>query len=197
MLYSTFKIFFSALFKIFHRYSITGRENIPESGPVLIVSNHVSNWDPLLIGAAVQRKVSFMAKEELFRIPVVNFFITAWGAFKVKRGRGDREAINRSLEVLAQGKVMGIFIEGRRNTKDPRKMLKPQHGAAMLAVKSGAPVVPAVLINSQKTLRSLRRVKIIFGNPLTFKDDPDMDKKDLYEKISLQIVDEIMKLKGA
>lgn len=186
---------FFLLFKVFQGFQIFHQEKIPSSGPVILASNHISNWDPMVVGSASLRQVRFIAKEELFKIPVVGSMLKAWGAFKVKRGRGDREAIGKSLEVLSNNEVLGIFIEGRRNTKNPEKMIKPQSGAAMLAVKSGAPVIPTLVINSNKLFRSFRRVKVIFGDPIVFKEEPGLDKKDLYLKISNQLVDEINKLR--
>jgi 1-acyl-sn-glycerol-3-phosphate acyltransferase len=197
VLYNLFKLLFIILFKVSNRFKVIGKGNIPPSGPALLVSNHISNWDPLILGSGTPRQIKYIAKEELFKIPVIGFFIKAWGAIKIKRGRGDREAISKSLEILNQGHLMGIFIEGKRNKENPDQMLKPQHGAAMLAVKSGVPVIPTALINTNKILRSFRRVKIVFGAPLFFKEEPGIDKKELYDKISNRIIQEILKLKGA
>jgi 1-acyl-sn-glycerol-3-phosphate acyltransferase len=197
MIYNLFKFLFFVLFKLSNRFKVIGKENIPKVGPALIVSNHVSNWDPLILGSGTPRQINYIAKEELFKIPVIGWLLILWGAVRIKRGRGDREAIGKSLEILDRGRLMGIFIEGRRNVKNPDQMLKPQHGAAMLAIKSGVPVIPTALINSHKILRSFCRVKIVFGTPLTFIEESDLDKKELYNRISDQLVQEIQKLKKA
>lgn len=195
MLYTIFKLLFRYLLKLFSGLKATGKENIPESGPALIVANHISNWDPMVLGGDLKRQVKFIAKEELVKIPLIGLLIKAWGVVPIKRGRGDREAISKSLEILGNQHLMGIFIEGKRNTVHPEQMLKPQHGAAMLALKTGVPVIPAVIINSNKIFRSFKRVRVIFGTPIQFTEEPGVDKKELYEQISNRLVQEIINLK--
>lgn len=196
MFYGFLKPFFYLLFKIFNRYQIMGKENIPDSGAVILVANHTSYWDPFVIGAAIDRKVYFIAKAQLFKIPIVGPVIRSWGAFPVQHGKnGDRTAIDHSMEILAEGKVLGIFIEGTRNIKNPDKMLNPRPGPAMLAVRSKAVVVPVAIINARKILWSFKRLSITFGKPLFFNDVPVIDKKELYLRIGNQITTEIMDLK--
>jgi 1-acyl-sn-glycerol-3-phosphate acyltransferase len=195
MLYWIFRFLFIGFFKITGRFQVIGHANIPTNGPAMLVSNHVSNFDPLVLGCAVKRKVHFIAKEELFLIPVLGFLMTAWGAIRVKRGgRGDREAIARSLEVLQQNQVFGIFIEGFRNKAHPDQMAKPQSGAAMLAVNSGAPVIPVALVNTD---RLFAKMQVIIGPPLVFERFADsIPKKELYQQISQTITTAIMNLKS-
>ncbi len=194
MFYQFCKFLFQLILKLLCRYQVIGKENFPRSGPVIVVSNHLSNWDPLMIGAAMPRQIFFVAKEELFRIPLVSGLIKAWGAIPIKRGRGDREALSKSLDLLKQDQAVGIFIEGKRNRGNPETMLKPQPGAAMLALKSGAPVVPVALINTNRILRSWRRVRVIIGEPIRFTDTTGLEsaeKKEHYKQIGMEITQTI------
>lgn len=198
MLYKIFKLLFTITIKILGRYQVIGLQNIPDSGPVLVVSNHISNWDPIMLGVAIPRQVGFLAKEELFNIPIVGFLLKAWGMIPIKRGRVGREALAKPLELLKNGKVVGIFIEGTRNLKNPNTMLKPQPGAAMLALKSEAPVVPVAVINTNQVLRSFKRLKVIIGKPMFFSSKDELDglkKKEQYSQISKEITLAIQDLK--
>ena len=118
---------------------VEGMDNIPASGPVIIASNHVSNWDPIVVGVALKRPVYFMAKVSLFKNPVMNFFMRRLNAFPVKTDFVDRQAIRRALQILGEDKVLGIFPEGARNKSGEAKA---RPGVVMLALKSGAPIIP-------------------------------------------------------
>lgn len=193
MLYIIFKTLFKILLLVTSRFKVIGHENIPVNGPVILAANHVSNWDPLLLGSAVKRQVHYIAKEELFKNPIIAFFLRSWGTFPVRRGRGDREAITKSLEVLKNEKMLGIFIEGGRN-KEHTDEMKPQPGSAMLALHSGAPVVPVALINTERLFKPMR---VVIGAPLTFTELPeDTPKKELYQQVSQTIVTAITLLKA-
>ncbi|UFJ42805.1 1-acyl-sn-glycerol-3-phosphate acyltransferase [Brevibacillus humidisoli] len=159
--YILFRTFFRWLFSVFYRWQVIGAEHIPKKGPVILCANHISNLDPPLLGSGIERQVHFMAKEELFRIPILSFLITQFGAFPVRRGAGDRAAIRATLEVLQQGKILGIFPEGSRSKTG---QLKPgQPGAAMFALRSEAQVVPVAIIGP---FRLFRPVKIVYGQPI-------------------------------
>lgn len=159
--YNTFRTLFRGFFRLFYRWEVIGSENIPASGPVILCSNHISNYDPLIVGCSSERRVHFMAKEELFRIPIVSFLIRQFGAFPVKRGAADRSAIRSTLQILEEGKVLGIFPEGTRSkTGDLKKGLP---GVAMFALKSQAAVVPVAIVGPY---RLFRPVKVVIGKPI-------------------------------
>src|SRR5699024_7827435 len=101
-------------FRFINRVEILGAENVPKQNGLLICSNHLSNLDPFLIGIACPRDIHYMAKESLFRIPLVKSLLPIVHAFPVRRGLGDRQAIRSGLKILESGKVMGLFPEGRR-----------------------------------------------------------------------------------
>lgn len=129
------------------RWRVEGIENVPASGPVIIAANHVSNWDPVAVGAALTRTVHFMAKEEMFENQVLAKFFTAIHAFPVKRGAPDRKAIRRALELLGEGQVVGMFPEGTRSKTG--ELRKPQPGVAMIALKARAQIVPVACIGTR------------------------------------------------
>src|SRR5690606_27525178 len=126
------------------RLEAKGLENIPESGPVILCANHISNFDPPVVGIPVNRKVHYMAKQELFNIPGFGWLIHKLGAFPVKRGGVSKESIRLSIQLLKDGNVLGIFPEGTR--KNAGGMGKK--GAAMLAIKAQATVIPVGIVGS-------------------------------------------------
>ncbi len=164
-----FYSFAAGLLRLFYlpvyRLQVRGRENIPETGPVLLCSNHVAIKDPILIGIAQKRQVFYMAKEELFRNGFVGRILRALGAFPVKRGTGGGEALEEGERLLKQNAVVGVFIEGHRSQTG--ELQRPKTGAALLAYRTQATVVP-VCITAQSGKAPLRFQKtlVTFGKPL-------------------------------
>jgi 1-acyl-sn-glycerol-3-phosphate acyltransferase len=130
----------SPLLHICFRSKIYGAENVPKRGAVIIVSNHASDFDPLIVANCVDRPVAFMAKEELFKIPVLKTVIKSYGAYSVKRGTGDRAAIRAAVESLDHGWATGVFLQGTR-TNDG-KITDPKLGATLIAAKTNVPLLP-------------------------------------------------------
>jgi 1-acyl-sn-glycerol-3-phosphate acyltransferase len=130
---------------------IYGMENVPLKGPVIAVSNHASYFDPPFLSVSLRRPVAFMAKEELFQVPVLADLIRLYGAYPVKRGSGDRGAIRAALNALTEGWIVGVFLEGTR-TADAR-INNPKLGAAMIAAKAQAPILPVSLWGTEKILK--------------------------------------------
>lgn len=133
------------------RWRVKGQELFPKEGPAIVVANHRSLWDPVAVGVAVPRQVRFMAKEELFQIPGLGVLLRALGAFPVKRCRSDRAALQASLEVLRQGQVVGMFPEGTRVRAG--ELGRFYGGAALLSLKTGAPLVPVALKGTNNIFR--------------------------------------------
>lgn len=124
-----------------------GLEHLPRTGGVIVAGNHVSYWDPVLIGCGLDRPVYFMAKSEFFDNPVTAALFRGLHAFPVRRGMADRHAIRRAMELLNAGEVVGIFPEGTRNQSG--ETMKAQLGVAMIAVKTGCPVLPAASVGGR------------------------------------------------
>jgi 1-acyl-sn-glycerol-3-phosphate acyltransferase len=157
--------FFRGMFRYFYRIfffpKVIGLHHIPSDGSVILCCNHINNLDPPLLGSPVERQVFFMAKEELFRIPVLSFLLTRFGAFPVKRGSTDRSALKRTLGILKEGHILGIFPEGHRSKTG--NLGKPYPGTALFALKSTATVIPVAIVGPWKWFRS---IKIVYGEPI-------------------------------
>lgn len=145
------------------RPHVQGLDNFPPEGKTIIYSNHTSLWDPVIVGAILPRQIFFMAKSELFKVPIISWIIRNLGAFPVKRGTPDLSAVKTSLQVLKNNKVFGIFPEGTRSKTGEIKSFS--HGIASIAHKSKAKIVPICIQNKP---RFFRPVSIKIGKPLNF-----------------------------
>lgn len=149
------------VFGTIYRIKVEGLENVPPEGGVIICGNHFNARDPLIVGITMKRPVSFMAKQELFKNPILAWVIRGMGVFPVKRGQPDRAALKRSIDVLQEGTCFGIFPEGTRSKTG--RLRKAEPGAAYLALKSGAPVVPVGITSTYKLFQP---VIVRYGKPL-------------------------------
>lgn len=140
------------LFRLVFRGRTTGNARVPMHGPLVVVANHGSHLDPPLLGHALGRPVAFMAKAELFRIPLLGRLIRACGAYPVNRGASDREAIRTATAKLQEGWAIGVFLDGTRQPDG--RVNTPMPGAALLAARSGAPLLPVAIVNSHRALGS-------------------------------------------
>jgi len=168
---------------------IEGLEHLPRSGPFIVVANHCSNLDPLMMGWAtghqIGRVVHFMAKIEMRGWPIIGWLATQSGVYFVRRGEGDRAAQRFSLAALAAGAPIAIFPEGTRSRNGHLKAGKA--GAALIAMRSGAPIVPAGVSGTHRIFpgRSrwprASRALVRFGEPFTLPHQPDgrLDRQDL------------------
>lgn len=185
MLYSICRAILVGLLRLCYGFQVFGAENVPQTGPVIVVCNHANLIDPIVVGCSLhQRQVCFMAKEELFRIPLFSGLIRRLGAFPVKRGTGDRGAFRAARAVLSAGKVVGMFPEGKRYKDGKIHPLKP--GAALLAVESGAVILPMVITGTHQ-LKPFRfpRIKAYVGPAIQL--EAAAEKKEMVRKGTDQI----------
>ncbi|RHM56780.1 1-acyl-sn-glycerol-3-phosphate acyltransferase [Mitsuokella sp. AF33-22] len=195
ILYDILRAVFWFIFRIFFRADISGRENLPQEGPVILAANHLSNWDPPLLACFLSRPVSYMAKVELFEHPVFGAAIRNCHAFPVRRGAADRGAIKAAVGVLKQGHVLGLFPEGTRS-RDGR-MHKAEAGVGLLAAMSGAPVVPACIVGTNHVFAHgswLPKFHVRYGEPMHFTGD--RRNKEELEAFSQEIMQHIAALRA-
>ncbi|MCP9772533.1 1-acyl-sn-glycerol-3-phosphate acyltransferase [Synechococcus sp. Tobar12-5m-g] len=138
------------LYRLLFRGRTASNGQVPMEGALVVVANHGSHLDPPLVGHALGRPVAFMAKAELFRVPLLGPIIRACGAYPVSRGASDREAIRVAMARLAEGWATGVFLDGTRQGNG--RVNDPQHGAAFLAAKAGIPLLPVAIVNSHRAL---------------------------------------------
>lgn len=141
----------SPMLGLYFRGRVYGADQVPKSGGLVVVANHASDFDPPLLSAALRRPVSYMAKEELFEVPVLSQAIRLYGAYPVKRGSADRSAIRAALKQIDQGWAVGIFLQGTR-TPDSR-ISDPKIGAALIAAKAQVPLLPVSLWGTHRIFK--------------------------------------------
>ena len=137
------------------KFHLQGRDNVPPSGPLLIVSNHVGAIDPVIIGGWTPRTVWFMAKAELFKGSFA-WLMRAYHAFPVIRHSADRTALRRAFDLLKQGSAVVLFPEGHRS--EDARLLRAEPGAGFIARRSGAPLLPIAIVGSQNVLGRHQRI---------------------------------------
>lgn len=154
------------LFKLVNRLRVAGLEYIPAEGAAVIIANHISMWDPVILYCLIRRKAYYMAKSELFAIPLLGPFLRRICVFPVKRDRIDRTALRKASQVLEEGHVLTIFPEGHRSKTGEMQPFK--QGAALFAHRSEAAVIPVLFENTQKAFpKSIgQKISVTVGPPL-------------------------------
>ncbi len=170
MLYIIAKIKFLIIFKLFFRLKVTGQQNIPQDGPFIIVANHSSLLDPVILGVSVRPKIIFVASAYLFKIRWLGYLLRKANSIPVQR-ENDIKAIKQALKILQKGGVLGIFPEGGIDRQ--KNNLPVRAGAAYLATKVGVPIVPIkikgadkVLPRGAKFIRSLNKIEVEIKKPI-------------------------------
>jgi 1-acyl-sn-glycerol-3-phosphate acyltransferase len=176
------------------RYRVNGLENVPATGSLLIVANHLSWYDPLLLGVVLRRRVWFFTKAEIFRWPIAGAACKATGQIPVHRGASDRAALEKGLEYLREGKALVVFPEGTVERQE--QMIAAHTGAAMLALRTSATVLPIAHTGTRRILRSLRtswfpRVNIQVGTPFVPTTSEGVPRKAELKAVTQQIMERI------
>ncbi len=177
-------------------WKVIGRENVP-AGPALIASNHLSNYDPPMLGSVLSMRVFYFAKVELFRNKAIGWFLRGVHAFPVNRGKADRHAWKQSQDILKRGDQLIFFPEGTRSKDGEVKSGQP--GMARLAFATGAPVVPAAICGSNRIKDVLFRrakLRVGFAQPIYLSDyESPEDDKARYDKLTDDVMAAIRRLK--
>lgn len=158
--YRFIRILALGLVNLLYWPKITGREHMPEQGAAIVCCNHISLWDPVLVGCALRRRLRFMAKAELFSNAAFGALLRALSAFPVKRGESDMAALRTSLNILKEDGVLGIFPQGTRDKDGSHPM---ESGVALIALRSGAPVIPVLI---EGPYRIFHRTRVTVGKPV-------------------------------
>jgi 1-acyl-sn-glycerol-3-phosphate acyltransferase len=170
---------------------VYGSERVPLMGGLVVASNHFSWIDPPALGAAIPRTLYMMAKVEAHRVPGLGQLMRSFGAFPVRRGESDREAVRSMREIVRNGHALGMFAEGTRQRSGVPGPI--QAGAAMVAINEGVPLIPVAIHGSQHwRLGNFKPVSIAWGNPMTFEGLPRGGRG--YKEASTEIEREIKKL---
>ena len=168
--YAFFIVFTHFVFRVLARCTVVGKENVPPRGPLIVISNHLHFTDPGLVPASLGRQTHYLAKIELMRQPLLGFLAKNFGAVALdRRGRSNRDAIGAVLELLSTDHVIGLFPEGTRSRTGGMAMAK--RGAALLAVKSNAPILPVAITGTEKigwrSVWERPRVRVVIGAPFS------------------------------
>ena len=189
------KVFVLPIYKLVFKGQLIGRDNIPQKDSFIMVSNHGSLLDPPLLGHALGRNISFMAKEELFKIPCLGFVIRACGAYPVKRGIADKNTIKTACNKLSNNNCIGIFIDGTRQKNG--RVNKPKQGAALLAFKNQKLLLPVAIVNSHRLIRFkffiplFSKIVIKVGKPIL---PPKSSSRDDLNSVTINLQENINNL---
>ena len=202
--YTTIIFLVKMVFKFIGGIQVQGQEKVPATGPIILAPNHLSYIDPPAVAAVSPRRLCFMAKEELFKVPIFGRFIHSMGAFPVQRGANDVQAIRKAKEILQNQKALLLFPEGKRG--DGKALLPISPGIAVLAKRTKAKIVPVGIIgthlmlpkNAKKFCRT--KIQVIFGQPFTYDEvatgDSELEKRQSVIKHLEKNIVELCRLGG-
>lgn len=198
MLFRLISTALHAVFRLIFTLEHFGEENVPETGAVIVAGNHPSYLDPLLITIPIDRRIFFMAWDKLFSIPVLGTLMRQAGAFPVRLGTKDPNAYQKALDVLSDGKALGIFPEAGRTAEGPMNPLKT--GTARLAIESGAPIVPVTITGaydawpSSRLVPWPRKITVKYHKPIALDPDEVLRRggeKEYHEEVMRDVRDAI------
>ena len=184
--YRGIKKLFGNLFKVLYRVKIINPQNEPLDKTYLLCCNHTSLMDVTIISLSMQRQVRYMAKKEVFKVPIVSSFVKAMGAFPVDRKNGDVGAVKKTIELLKSGECVGIFPQGTRQGGIHPKDATIKNGIGMFAEKSGVGILPVCIRTKKNKLKLFRKTEFIIGNYISPEElkFEECTGRERYSKIS-------------
>jgi len=200
--YSAVRSFAGTAFRLISGWEVKGRENIPRQDGLIVASNHISFWDPPMVGSACPRELSFLAKEELFRAPLLGPLIRSLNSIPIRRGVADLSGMSRAIERLGRGGALLMFPEGSRMRDGELHPARP--GVGMIAVNADVPIVPCFISGSNRPGRWWRRgvrPRIWFGRVRPWRElageEGDLTPgRALYQRVADGVMREIALLKS-
>jgi 1-acyl-sn-glycerol-3-phosphate acyltransferase len=200
-LYAVVRAILEPFLLLWFRTRISGAEHIPAEGPAVVVPNHKSFWDSFFVAISTRRHLRFMAKTELIEGRFGRLLVRL-GAFPVRRGESDQDALETAREVLRQGELLALFPEGTR-VRDPEALGTPKRGAARLALEAGAPLIPAAITGSDHLFAGPfpkpKRVQVAFAEPIPVEElpaTPEVAGQLIEERVWPQVEGEYKRLRA-
>ncbi len=183
----------SGVIGLIFRIKVLGAENEPEEGGFVVCANHISATDPIVVCYAFRRhQVCFMAKKELFKIPLLSGLIRMLGAFPIDRSGNDVGAIKKAVGLVTEGKCLGVFPQGHRYPGEDPRTTKTKNGAALIASRASADVVPVYIWTKGRKHKLFRRTYVIIGEKIPFESFGfDKEESGAYSKITEQVFDRV------
>ena len=174
---------------------VHGSENEPEEGGFFVCANHISNADTIVLGVSLRHKLHFMAKAELFRIPVLKHFFRGMGAFPVNRGSADVTSLKTAISLVGEGETVVVFPQGKRFMRVDPRTTGPKSGIGLMEYRSGAPVLPIYIDTAHNHLYPFRKTRVFVGEPIA-PDEFSIEgpKKSEYDRAARLVFDRILSL---
>ena len=193
---------YSGLYALLHnavrglyRIKITGAENEPKTGPCIVCANHLSGSDVVIISASLTRQVRYMAKKELFKIPLLGQLIKVLGAYPIDRSGADISAIKKTIKLLNDGEMVGIFPQGTRYKGKEPTLENLKNGIAMIEYRAKATILPVYIKTKDNTVKFFKKTELIVGKPISFEELNFTEcKTEEYKRVTEYIFGKIIEL---
>ena len=197
------KSFIAAFVKKIFRIEIINPENEPDLSSYITCANHSSNWDPVLLGACMNKPLRYMAKAELFKVPLLKNLVKWFGAYPVNRMGADVASVKTTINILEQGEIVGMFPQGSRSRGVHPKDAELKQGVAMIAVRAKTGILPVTIISKKYKVRLFHKVIIVFGRYMPYEELIKEDNAEsgdfkinesmnLYKKVMEKVYGEIL-----